>query len=55
MACYAQSESFFNYTDGILTRWYTNNVKDMSDIEKLDKLHSEENVKTPEEYSFCKR
>lgn len=40
------SGNLFNYTDGILTRWYTNNVKDMSDIEKLDKLHSEEMSKT---------
>ncbi len=38
----------FGYTDGILTNWYTNNVKNMNDIEKLDKLHSEQMTKVYE-------
>lgn len=35
----------FRYADGILTNWFKNNANCLEAIEKLDKLHSEENAK----------
>jgi DnaD/phage-associated family protein len=36
----------FRYADSILTNWFKNNANCLEAIEKLDKLHSEENAKT---------
>lgn len=36
----------FRYADSILTNWFKNNADCLEAIEKLDKLHSEENTKT---------
>lgn len=44
----------FRYADSILTNWFKNNANCLEEIEKLDKLHSEETAKAFSQVSKAK-